>query len=100
MNATADERRRAMDDRMSTVMANHATILDNQSYITQQLGHQHDCTEALKREIEESRVVLTEIKAIMSTLYVMSTLTRWGVVVAAASLSVWQAIKAMFTFLK
>ncbi len=85
---------------MATVMANHATILDNQQFITTQLQHQHDCIEALKGEIASSREVLTEIKAIMSTLYVMIMLTRWGVVVAAASLSVWQGLKAMFTFLK
>ena len=85
---------------MVVVMASHATILENQKSIELALGHQHDCIEALKREVAGASAILAEIKALMSTLHVMGAVTRWGVVVTAAVLSAWQGIKAMFHFFK
>ncbi len=98
--ATIDERRRELDKRMLEVMSNHATIREAQEHMIVQLSHQHDCIESLKREIESSRVVLNDIKEIMSTLHVMSIITRWGVATTAAGMSAWHGAKAVINFLK
>ena len=85
---------------MATVMANHQTILSNQEWVITQLGHQHSCTEALKREIETMRVVVEDVRKIMNAMQVLGAITKYGAVTGAALLSAWHGIKAAFQFWK
>lgn len=100
MSAAADERRREMDKQMTIVMANHSTVLQNQEYVITQLGHQHDCMEALKREVADTREILADIRAIMSTFKIMGMAVKWTAVTSAALVSLWHGLKAAFQFWK
>lgn len=85
---------------MATVMANHATILDNQAYISEQLTHQHDCLEKMKYAVAVNTEVIEEVRALLSTFKIMGSLTKWGAVTGAALFSAWQGAKAALQFWK
>ena len=85
---------------MVAVMTNHQTILSNQEYVITQLGHQHDCMEALKREVADTREVLADIRAILRTFKILGTATKWTSVTVAAITSSWHGIKAVGQFWK
>lgn len=85
---------------MASVMANHATILKNQDFISTQLSHQHDCIERMKAAVAANTEVTEEVRALLSTFKVVSSFTRWGAVVSAAAFSTWHGIKAAFQFWK
>jgi len=97
---SADDKRRLMDREMATVMANHATILSNQEWVITQLTHYHDCLERMKVTVSQNTEVTEEVKELLSTFKVMGSITKWGAVTGAASVSIWHATKALFQFWK
>ena len=86
---SADERRREMDKQMLTVMASHKTILSNQDFISQQLGHQHDCTESLKREVAEMKVIVEQVRELLAALKGISFMAKWATIVGGGAAAVW-----------
>ena len=82
-----------MDYQMATVMTNHATILSTQEYISQQLQHQHDCTEAMKREIEEMKAVVHQVRELLSALKGISLIAKWTTIVGAGFAAFWHGLK-------
>lgn len=78
---------------MATVMANHATILGNQSQIETALRHQHDCIEALKREVAEFRSVVAEIRDILVAMRFSLAVFKYVAIVGASIISAWHAVR-------
>ena len=90
---TADERRRALDERMAAVMANHATVLDNQGFISSQLKHQHDCIEALKREVTDMVLIVEQVRQLLSALKGLSFMAKWATIVGGGMAAIWHGAK-------
>lgn len=98
--SSADEKRRMMDREMATVLANHATILSNQDYITTQLHHHHDCLEHLKQEIKLNREVIDDVRNLLSAFKVVVSAAKYATVFTAAFAGMWHAFKAIFSWWK
>ena len=86
---SADERRREMDKQMVTVMERHQTIMENQDYVITQLGHQHDCTEALKREVAEMKAIVEQVRELLAALKGISFMAKWATIMGGGAAAVW-----------
>ncbi len=91
---TDDDRRTELDDKMVALMTNHRTILMNQDYIADALGHQHDCIEALKKEVAGYAAILSEVRELLIALHISAGVIKYVAVVGAAVVSAWHGFKA------
>ena len=78
---------------MVAVIERHKTILDNQAHISLQLSHQHDCTEALKREVAEMKAIIEQVRELLAALKGISFLAKWATIVGGGLTAVWHGVK-------
>lgn len=88
-----------MDSKMATVMANHATILSELEWIVTQYSHQHSCTEALKREVAEMRVIVEQVRELLAALKGISLIAKWATVIGGGVVAVWHGAKWILKWL-
>jgi hypothetical protein len=83
---------------MISLMANHATIIRNQTEIERALAHQHRCIEALKLEVSSVSAIVAEVRELLAALKVFSGVIKYVAVVGAAIVSAWHGFKAAWKF--
>lgn len=90
---SAVEQRREMDKQMVSVIERHKTILDNQADISLQLTHQHSCTEALKREVAEMKVIVEQVRELLAALKGLSFMAKWVTIAGGGITAIWHGAK-------